>query len=240
MKGENEMTIKLTSETVSVLKKLHEVDQSLKIPADTKVLRTKSANNTMMAKSEIDIEFPRDVHIYDIREFNSVLSIVDKPELDFSNDKYIVIKSEDGKQKLRYLEAEASLIKSYIDKDLSLSNVDIELKVSENELDSVLTAASTLRLEYIGFIGDGETVTFSAFNKNNGDGNETNNFAIEIAESDAKFRMAYKLDIHNVRVLKDEGDLTVRIDAKRKISEIETASGKTFWIAFDSKSEFSS
>lgn len=233
------MTIKLSSETVSTLKKLYEVDPSIKIPANSKTLRIKSANNTMMARCEIETEFPRDVNIYDIREFNSVLSIVDKPELDFSNDKFILIKSEDGKQKLRYLEAEPSLIKSYIDKDISLSNVDIELTITEAQLDSALTAAATLRLEYVGFVGVDGVISLSAFNKNNGDGNETNNFAIEVGTTEAEFRMSYKLDIHNVRVLKDEGELNIKIDAKRKISEITTASGKTFWIAFDAKSEYS-
>lgn len=233
------MTIKLSSDTVATLKKLYVVDQSIRIPANSKTLRVKSANNTMMARCTIETEFPRDVNIYDIREFNSVLSIVDKPELDFSNDKFILIKSEDGKQKLRYLEAEPSLIKSYIDKDISLSNVDIELTITEAQLDSVLTAASTLRLEYVGFVGVDGVISLSAFNKNNGDGNETNYFAIEVGTTEAEFRMAYKLDIHNVRVLKDEGELNIKIDAKRKISEISTASGKTFWIAFDAKSEYS-
>ena len=154
------MTTKLSNDTLNVLKKLHSIDQSLRIVAETvetktdadgnekvvTILRTKSQNKTMMARVEIVEEFPRDVNIYDLREFISVVNLVDDPELDFSNDKFIQINSVDGKQKLRYLEANPDLITSYIAKDLKLGTEDIKLTVTEDQLKSVLTAASTLKL----------------------------------------------------------------------------------------------
>ena len=233
-------TITLTAKTIATLKKMYDVDQSIKIPANSTTLRIKSQNNTMMAKCEIDVEFPRDVHIYDIREFNSVVAIVDNPELDFSDDKFVLVKSADGKQKLRYLEAESSLIHSFIDKDLVLPSEEIELKVTQHQLKSVMTAANTMKLEYVGFIGADGVITLSSFNKNNGDGNDTNNFSIEVGDTDVDFRMFYKLDIHNIGVLLDEGDLIITISAKNKVSQIVTETGKIFWIALDAKSEYGS
>lgn len=245
--------VKLSDSTLSVFKKLHDVDQSLKIACDqvetvkdedgndkeVTVLRTKSMNKTMMARVEVSEVFPRDFHIYDLREFISVVGIVNEPEFDFSNDKYVVIKSSDGKQQLRYLEANPDLIHSFINKDLALSNSNAEVAVSERQFKSVLTASQTMKLEYIGFIGDGETISMSAFNKNNGDNKDTNNFSIELEDSDVEMRMFYKTDVHNISVLLGEGDLVFSIDASRKVSKVTTQTGKTFWIAFDSKSEFS-
>ncbi len=80
--------------------------------------------------------------------------------------------------------------------------------------------------------------SISAFNKNNGDGKDTNNFNNELVECDQTFRMFYKLDTHNIQVLLGEGDLTVTIDGKRKVSKVETQTGKILWIAFDAKSDF--
>lgn len=245
-------TISISSETLSVFKKLYEIDQSLKIASDqveTKtdsdgnekkvtVVRTKSANKTMMARVEIDEVFPRDLHIYDLREFISVVNIVKEPQFDFSDEKFVVIRSADDKQKLRYLEANPDLIKSFIDKDLSLSNDDVEVVITAEQFKSVLTAAQTMRLNHIGFVSDGETLSISAFGMNNGDGKDTNNFNNELVECDKTFRMFYKLDVHNIQVLLGEGDLTITIDGKRKVSKVETQSGKVLWIAFDSKSEF--
>lgn len=246
----SDMTI--STETLNIFKALFNIDQSLKVAHDqveTKtdddgnekqvtVLRTKSLNKTMMARVEIDEIFPRDFHLYDLREFISVVGIVNEPQFDFSNDKYVVIKSKDGKQKLRYLEANPDLITSFISKDLTLSSEDAEIVVTEQQFKSVMTASQTMKLEYIGFIGDGETISLSAFNKNNGDNKDTNNFNIELVESDLNMRMFYKTDVHNIAVLQGEGDLLFTIDVKRKVSKVETQTGKTFLIAFDSKSEF--
>lgn len=245
-------TISISEKTLNVFKKLYEIDQSLKIAHDqvedrtdsegnekqVTVVRTKSANKTMMARVEIDEVFPRDLHIYDLREFISVVNIVKAPEFDFSNDKFVVIKSSDDKQKLRYVEANPDLIQSFIDKDLTLSNDDVEVVITAEQFKSVITAAQTMRLNHIGFVSDGETLSISAFGMNNGDGKETNNFNNELVECDQTFRMFYKLDVHNIQVLLGEGDLTITIDGKRKVSKVETETGKIMWVAFDAKSEF--
>lgn len=245
-------TMKLSNETLTVFKKLYDIDQSLKInhekvetstdaegnESQVTVLRVKSQNQTMMARVEVSEEFPRDIHIYDLREFISVVGIVNEPVFDFSDDKFVVIKSSDNKQKLRYLEANPDLITSYVDKDLQLSQTDAEVVVTEQQFKSVLSAAHTMKLEYIGFISDGETLSITAFNRNNGDNKETNNFNTELTECDSEFKMFYKLDVQNIQVLQGEGDLMFSIDGKRKVSKIESQSGKVFWVSFDSKSEF--
>jgi len=246
-------TVKLSEATLDAFKKLYDIDQSLKIMSDdvetrtdeddnevqVTVLRSKSQNNTMMARVEVAEEFPRNVYIYDLREFNSVIGIVNDPVLDFSNDKFVVIKSADDKQKLKYIEANPDLIASYSSKVPNLTSEDVELVVSENQFKSVLSAARTMRLEFVGFKSDEGVVAFSAFNKNNGDGKDTNNFSIELAEGDVDFNLFYRLDVHKLDVLQGEGDLTFVIDGKRKISKVDTQTGKTFWIALDNNSSYS-
>jgi len=243
--------ITLSDSTRAAIKKLFDINQSLKIAHDQTttreddggnevtmtVIRSKSGNRTMMARIEVPEVFPRDVHIYDLREFNSAINIVSDPEFDFSDDKCVVIRSKDNKQQLRYVETSPDLIDSYIDKDLP-ECADVEFVVTEQQFKSVLTAARTMKLNQVGFISDGETLNISAFDKNNGDNRDINNFSVELTDHDREFRMFYKLDTHNISVLESEGDLLFKIDGKRKVSQIETQSGKTYWIAFDSKSEW--
>lgn len=238
------MSISLSTDTINTFKKLYEVDQSLKIDCETKgedggtILRSKSENNTMMARMTVPDEFPRNVHIYDLREFISVINIVNEPVFDFDDERFVLIESSDGDQQLRYIETNPRFVTSYIDRDLELKSRDVEVTVTEKQLKSVLTAAQTMRLAFVGFIGDGETVKLTAFNKNEGgDESETNKFSITVGESDKSFRMFYKLEVHNLNVLQSEGDLSFVLDGKKKISEVSAETGKTFWIAFDANSE---
>lgn len=243
--------ISISNETLSVLKALFNVDMTLKICSDdvveletedgteTKtVLRVKSPNNTMMCKVLIDEVFPRDVHIYDIREFISVFNIVNEPQLDLSQDNVITILSKDSKQKLRYREAEEVLITSYVGKDVPIANEDLTFDISAKLFDSVFTAAQTMKLEFLGFSGDGTEAKISAFGKNEGKDSQTNSFDVKIDDTDKTFNMFYKLDVNNLKVLSGEGDLYFTIDGGKKVSRIETETGKTFWITMDNKSEY--
>src|SRR5699024_11148286 len=136
------------------------------------VLRTKSYNNTTMAKVKIEEQFPRDINIYDLREFISVLGIVEDPVLNLENDNYIIIHSKDNRQKLRYLEANPDLIASYINKDPMMQSEDEVIEVSEQKFKSVLTAAQALRFEYVGFVAKEGKVFLTSFNRNEGSGQE--------------------------------------------------------------------
>jgi len=248
-KASSTQQITLSQETLSALKALYEIDQSLKIDHkqtekdddDGKtltVLRSKSFNNTTCMRVTIPEQFSRDINIYDLREFISVVSIVNEPIFDLSNDNYILIKSVDGKQKLRYLEANPDLINSFAPKDPSLKSVDETIIVTESQFKSVLTAAQTLKFEYIGFEGDGENIILSTFNKTQGSDQETNNYSITLTETDKKFKMIYKISLQKVNILAGEGDLMFSIDGKKKISEIHTSSSKKYWITFDASSEY--
>jgi len=231
------MTIKLSKETVDTLKKMYEVNQGVKFVKEEKTLKVKSTDNSLLVHASIDEEWPRDFYVYDLREFLSVVGIIENPTLDFTNDKFVQIKSSDGKQKLRYIEADPQFVTSYVDKVPKLPSTEIEVLVTEQQFQSVMKAAQTMRLDFVGFVCDGETISLSAFNKNNGDESTTNNFSIELMEGDVEFEMFYKLDNQNIAVLLGEGDLDFKVSAK-KISNVKTVSGKEFWIALNANSKY--
>lgn len=229
-----DMKITLSKETIDTLKKMYEVNQSAKFVGGDQTLKLKSTDNSLLAHANITEKFPRDFYVYDLREFLSVISIIENPVLDFSDSKMVLISSPDGKQKLRYIETDPEFVTSYTDKTPKMPSTEIEVSVSGEQYQSVMKAAQTMRLEYVGFISDGETVSLSAFNKNNGDDNTTNKFAIELmeVEDDVKFEMFYKLDNQNIGVLLGEGNLDFVISSK-KISNIKTETDKEFWIAMN-------
>ena len=229
--------MKLSKETLDTLKKVYEVNQSVKFVEDEKIVKVKSTDNTLLMHAPIEEAFPRDFHVYDLREFMSVVSIINEPVLDFSDDKFLKIESEDKSQKLRYLESDPQFVQSYTDKEPKTPDADFEVEVTSEQFSSVMKAAQTMKLDFVGFVCDGETITLSAFNKNNGDDNTTNNFSIDLAEGDTEFQMFYKIDSQNIGVLLGEGNLTFEVSSK-KISKVQTESGKTFWIAMNANSTY--
>lgn len=235
----NQNVIELKQTTIETLKRISKVNQSIRLVKDSKELKSKSQTGVMFCIAPIEDTWPRDFNIYNVNEFLSVLDIVETPELDFSSDKYVTIRSKDGKQKLRYLESAPEYITSYTDKIPPMAGSDIEVTVTENQFKSIIKAAQTMNLEYVGFVGDGDKVSITAFNKNNGDNADTNTFSIELGDSstDQTFKMYYKLKVHEIDILQGEGSLEFSISS-RKISKVKTESSKTFYITMDPKSEF--
>lgn len=224
--------VKISAETLSVLKKLQRINQTLKIVEGSNELRSLNQTKTIAAYIEISESLPRDFCVYDLSEFITVLGIIENPILDFSNDKYVLIKSENGSQKLKYVDGQENLIDSYTEKKFALPSEDVQLSVTGAQLKSVHSAASALKLEYVGFKGNGEKVLLSAFSRNNGDGNDTNGFSIEIGETTETFDLFYKTE--NLGIL--DGDSTFTI-SKKKISEIVNGKAKYF-VALDANSTF--
>lgn len=235
--------VTLSKETFETLQKMFDVDQSLKLVAGEQVLKSKSGDNTMLIHAPIDVEFPRDFHIYDLREFLNVIKIIPDAQLDFSNDKYVLIRSVDGSQKLRYMESDPEFVKSYTPNEPNMASPDLEVEVTEEDWLRVLKAAQIMKLQFVGFVSTGEgKVTLSAFNQNNGDENMTNVFSVEVQpanEVTESFQMFYKLETQNIGVLSSEGKLSFEI-TKNRVSRVKTESGKTLWVSMNVNSKWGS
>lgn len=227
--------MKMSKATMDTLKKVYEVNQSVRFMADENIIKVKSTDNSLLMHSPIEEAFPRDFNVYDLRELLSVLNIIADPVLDFSDPKFLKIESEDKKQTLRYLESDEQFVKSYTDKEPAIPEADFVVKVTEDQFSSVMKAAQTMKLDYVGFVSDGHDLSLSAFNKNNGDDNTTNNFSIDLISNDDTFKMFYKIDKQNIAVLMNEGDLMFEVSYK-KISKIHTSTGKTFWVGMNANS----
>lgn len=224
--------VKLSKKDLDTLKGLYAIDQTLKIVQDNTELRTVNSSKTIACQTHLESAFPRTFCIYDLREFISVVGIIENPVLDFSNDKFVLIKSEDGRQKLRYVDGAENLINSYFEKDFKLPSEDLVVSVTGQQLRNVMNAAMALRLDYVGFKSEDGKVYLCSFDRNNGSGDETNGFSVEVGETTGNFQMFYKSD--NLSVL--DGDCTFTISSRR-ISKVENGE-KVFWMALDANSTF--
>ena len=74
--------MKLSNETIGVLKNFGSINQNLVIK-EGNIMTTMSAMKNIVAKADVTETFPREVAIYDLNEFLSSLSLFAEPVLDF-------------------------------------------------------------------------------------------------------------------------------------------------------------
>ena len=84
--------MKLSSHTTSVLKNFATINQNLVIK-EGNTIATMSAMKNIVAKAEVEENFPQEVAIYDLNEFLGALSLFTSPILEF-NDSYVLISEE--------------------------------------------------------------------------------------------------------------------------------------------------
>jgi hypothetical protein len=228
----NTQEVKISKADIDTLASIYPINQSLKIVGGNPELRCFNTNKTTAVIAKLEQEFPRTFCIYDLREFLSVVGLFDAPTLDFTNPKFVMVKSSDGKQKLKYLDGDATIITSHFEKDLKLNSVDIDVSVTGAQLNAVMRAAQTLKLQFVGFKSIDDKIVLTAFDKNNGSGEETNGFSIEVGETTETFDMFYKTESLTVLT----GDCKFEV-SKSKVSRIENA-GKVLFISLDATRQY--
>ena len=77
--------MKLSSDTITVLKNFSTINQNLQIGKGSSI-STMSAMKNIVAKAEVKEKFVREFAIYDLNEFLSALSLFEKPDLTFKDD----------------------------------------------------------------------------------------------------------------------------------------------------------
>ena len=98
--------MKLSNETVTVLKNFSTINQNLVINPG-KNISTMSAMKNIVAKATVTEEFPQAFAIYDLNEFLAALSLFEKPDLDF-NDDFVVM--TENNTALKYWYSDPSVV----------------------------------------------------------------------------------------------------------------------------------
>ena len=92
--------MKLSTETISVLKNFSTINANLMVKAGSS-LCTMSAMKNIVAKADVSEEFLSDFAIYDLNEFLSALSLFGRPDLEF-NDDFVIITEEGTSKSIKY------------------------------------------------------------------------------------------------------------------------------------------
>ena len=134
--------MKLSNETVTVLKNFSTINQNLVIKTGNK-LSTMSAMKNIVASADVKEDFPQDFAIYDLNEFLAALSLFEKIDLDFKNDFVVITENGDSRRALQYWYSDPSVV-THPKTDITMPDPDVEFEFSSSTLSEVQKAASII------------------------------------------------------------------------------------------------
>ena len=225
------VVMKLSESTLSLLKNFSAINQSILFRQGCK-LRTISVMKNILAEATIDEELPKDFGIYDLSQFLNGLELHKPhiPELDFGDDNsYVVIK--EGRMRSKYFFADANVIITPPDKEVTLPTEDVSFELSTSQLDKLLKAASIYQLPDLAVVGGDGVVKVLVRDKKN---ETSNDFSIIVGETNATFSFNFKVE--NIKILPGNYDV---VCSKNNLSRFTSKNQDlTYFIALEPDSTF--
>jgi len=223
--------MELSENTLNVLKNYSGINPNMMIRSGN-TLKTISEARTVLSTAVVDANFPKDFGIYDLNEFMGVLSLVDTPRLKFE-DEYVVVNDSTGRSKVKYFYSSEDTLTTP-QKDITMPETNVKFVLTNDTLNRLKKAASTLGHSEISISGKDGVLSLSVVDSQN---MTSNAFSIDIDgefDNDATFN--FILSTNNLKIL--PGDYTVEI-SKKLISQFShTSLDVKYWIALEKTSTF--
>ena len=217
--------MKLSGETVDVLKNFSNINQNILIKEGTQ-LRTMSTMKNILAEAPIKESFPRDFGIYDLNEFLGVLTLVNDAELEFDNDSHLTVNG--GRTKIKYFFSDPSILTTPPE-TFKAPECDVDFNVTGKTLSSVLKASAVMQLPDIVIEGNTPTTITATDLKNT----TSNNFTEELeGESSQTFKFHFKAD--NLKMI--PGNYQVKGSSTAQVSNW-VGPDASYWIALEQTSD---
>lgn len=210
--------MKLSPETLAILKNFASINESILFREGNKIRTMKYPAKTILGEAIVPETFPKEFAIYNLNQFLNGYSLLDNPELDFSDDEDRFVLMKEGKRKIKYFFCNPEMINSPPDKPLVLPSEEVNFTLSAEHLDNILKARSIYQLPDLSVIGDGETISLVVHDKENPSSNE---YTIVVGETVDKF--VFNLRIENILILKGPYEVAI---SKSKISRFDSTTNE--------------
>jgi hypothetical protein len=219
----------LTTETVSILKNLATINQSILIKPGQQ-LRTISPMKTILCEAEITETFSREVAIYDLNQFLNCLSLVPGAEIQLEET---ALRIANDTQSILYRYSEPAVINSPPDKSILLPSEDVCVVLKEDDIISLTKASAVLQIPDISFVGDKENIVATVNDKKN---SGSNSFTVDLGETESEFK--FNIKIENLKLI--PGDYDVVFSAKNLARFTNHSRPIVYHIALEPDSTFES
>ena len=220
------MIMKLSNETISVLKNFSTINQNLVIKGGNKIA-TMSAMKNIVAKAEVIEEFPQQFAIYDLNEFLSAISLFSKPELEFEND-FVMITEEGTSKSLKYWYSDPSVVTTPT-KDIIMPECEIKFNLPSDTLSTIQKAAAVIGAPDMAL----ESGSLKVTDKKNA---TANNYALDLDVNSESDNYKFWFKVENLKLI--QGSYDVQVSSKN-ISHFKNSAGNVeYFIALEPESAY--
>jgi len=218
--------MKLSDNTVSVLKNFSTINQNLVIKGGNKIA-TMSAMKNIVAKAEVIEDFPQEFAIYDLNEFLSAISLFSKPELEFEND-FVMITEEGTSTSLKYWYSDPSVVTTPT-KDITMPECEVKFNLSSDTLSTVTKAAAVIGAPDMAL----ESGSLKVTDKKN---DTANNYALDLDVDSQSENYKFWFKVENLKLI--QGSYDVQVSSKN-ISHFKNSTGNVeYFIALEPESAY--
>jgi len=218
--------MKLSTETLNVLKNFSTINQNLEFKQGNK-LTTISAGKSVLAQATVKDEFPQNFCVYDLNQFLLVHSMFKgdvELEFDASN-----ITFKGGRSKTKYRMASRDTIVVPPEKEIKLNDIDYSFTLSDVDYAEIMRSAAILSSPNIAIKSDGETVEIFAYDAK--DDSQTPVLSKSVDGNGKTFTLVFKTE--NLKMI--QGTYDVQISFKGLAQFKNTKEEIQYWIAIESK-----
>ena len=224
--------MKLSEHTTSVLRNFASINQNLVIK-EGKTISTMSAMKNIVAKAEVDEDFPREIAIYDLNEFLAALSLFTNPVLDFSEN--FVMITEEGKtgNSLKYFYSDPSVVTTP-SSEITMPKTEVNFSLDSSDLSKVQRAASVIGSPDLVLEKNGVGSYLTVKDKKN---DTANNYSLDVdVEGQGDYNFYFKVE--NLKLMPLTYDVKV---SSKNISHFksQTSNAVEYWIALEPESSYS-
>ena len=222
--------MELTEKTLTVLKNYATINPNVVIN-NGNVIKTISEAKNVLSTAEVDVEFPKQVGIYDLSEFLSVLSLVDSPRLTFEDNNFL-ISDGSGRTRIKYFYSDIDML-TVPSKDIIMPECEVSFSLDRETLTRVKRAASVLGHTEMSLSVVNDVLQLSVIDQND---KTSNVFSIDVDGEYKNPNFNFVFNISNLKMVDD--DYRVDISSKLISHFVNDISGIQYWVALEKTSTY--
>ncbi len=226
--------MKLSNETVTVLKNFSTINQNLVIKTGSDI-STMSAMKNIVAKAKVKESFPKDFAIYDLNEFLSCLSLFEKPDLEFDDDFVIITEDGNSRKSSKYWYSDPSVVTTP-QKELTMPEAEVNFDISSNTLSEVQKAASVIGAPDMCLENkDVGLAVIKVTDKKNTTAND-HSISVDVDETEGNIPYKFWFKVENLKLI--PSTYRVSVSSKSISTFINEKLGVQYWIALEPESTY--
>ena len=223
--------MELSSRTVEILRNFSTINPNIVVNGGN-VLKTMSIAKNIVSRAEIEENFPNTFGIYDLSEFLSVLSLVDRPSITFG-DNFCTVSDGSGLSSVKYFYSDPDML-SAPKKDIVMPQGEVQFLLTNETLSKIKRASSALGYDNISIRPNGNSVEIAVVDANDSTSNSYSVLVEGTFPEGADFN--FIMGVSNMKLLGEDYEVSI---STKLISNFKSITSETqYFIALEKSSTY--